>query len=125
MTMTVMEIEKCIRDYRKITKEMELRMDCYVPSDKTAVQSANVFETEAARRSMSRIDRLWHRFRFVNERIDLLTDERERTVIDCMIDGMTLDEIGRHIGVTRSHVHRIKESALKQLHDSQFDKKAG
>lgn len=119
---SIMEIEKTIRKYRQIAAEIEeLRKKGFIPDRGQPAKHDDIFQAEAARRGMSRIDRLMHRARFVESRIELITDDRERTVLDCILDGMTHDAIAVHLGLGKTTIVRMKESVLKQLYDSQFE----
>ena len=70
----------------------------------------------------SRRERLWRKLqnyeqkvKFVQERMDVIEDEREKTVLDCLLDGMSLRSIAEHLGLSRRHVQNIKERIVEQF----------
>lgn len=116
--MSIEEIEKSITGYRKTLRRLKKRALLQI---KPAVDPANVYEAEEARRQKSHVSYLWSMVRFVDDRVELISDERERTVVDCMLDGLTYEAIAEHMGVGTTQIHRFKSQALKRLYDSQFD----
>src|SRR5690625_4790004 len=63
---------------------------------------------------------------YIQERIPIITDEREKAVLNCLLDGMSMVAIGKHMGLSRRHVYNIKESIIAQFahysHKSTADK---
>nr|WP_277752111.1 LuxR C-terminal-related transcriptional regulator [Halobacillus salinus] len=37
-----------------------------------------------------------------------MEDERERAVLECLLDGMSMVAIGHHMGLSRRHVYNLK-----------------
>lgn len=72
---------------------------------------------EAARREKQwkRLERLEKRVRFIQERIDIITDDRERTVLDCMLDGMSFVAIASHMRLSKTHINRLKEEIVDKM----------
>jgi len=44
-----------------------------------------------------------------------LEDERERTLVDCLMAGERMNDISRHIGVSRQRLNEIRHSAVRKL----------
>jgi len=72
---------------------------------------------EVARRERyaKRLTHLEKKVRYIQDRIDVITDDRERTVLDCLLDGLTVVEISHHMRLSRKHVHRIKEDIVRKM----------
>jgi len=47
----------------------------------------------------------------------VITDEREKAVLNCMLDGMSVRAISKHMGLSERHVFRIKDSIVQQMAD--------
>ena len=55
------------------------------------------------------------KIKFVQERIHLIQDERGRVVLDCLLDGMSIGAISNHMGLSRKHVERLRDSIAEQM----------
>lgn len=75
--------------------------------------------------------RMWHRINAYDAKIDLLdsayellVDDMQKVIFDCMTDGMSYRSIAEHIGVSR-HVIREKKDEMVQLFidSGHFDQK--
>lgn len=59
---------------------------------------------------------------FVQKRIHIITDSKEKAVLECMLDGLSMVAIGQHMGLSRRHVYNIKTSIVNKIahfaHDS-------
>lgn len=67
---------------------------------------------------------------FIQKRISVISDEREKAVLNCMLDGMSMSAIGKHMGLSRRHIYTIKDSIISQIahfthdaHDSHISTK--
>lgn len=52
---------------------------------------------------------------FVQKRIHLITDEREKAVLECMLDGLSMVAITNHMGLSRTHIYRIKNNVVGKM----------
>lgn len=59
--------------------------------------------------------RLEKKVGYIQDRIHLIKDDREQTVLDCILDGMSNVKIARHMGLSEMHIRRIKESISESL----------
>lgn len=44
-----------------------------------------------------------------------IKDERERTVLECMLDGVKMYEIAQHVGVSRQTLNEIKRNLITKM----------
>lgn len=129
------DIEQILRDYHWMVWEIErLRtslqgagerltraygIESTLPKAKGITSDPVHAEVARREKQWARIDKLEAKVRFVQERIDTIADERERTVMDCMLDGLNFNAIADHLRLSRNHVRSIKESVINKLYDSQ------
>jgi Response regulator containing a CheY-like receiver domain and an HTH DNA-binding domain len=133
--MTRNEIEQILRDYHWMVREIE-RIRGYLAGagertvreygiesgmPKPKGRTSDPVHQEVARREKQwkRVEKLEDKVRFVQERIELISDERERTVLDCMLDGMSFTAIAYHMRLSKGHVNNIKDSIVNRLFNSQ------
>jgi DNA-binding CsgD family transcriptional regulator len=138
----VNQIETLLRDYYWMKKEVN-RLQKYLYGRPSPMRSWGVAQygldaampkgssgkSQMELRSMDiREERLYKRLEKFQERVyaielaaDLLEDERERVIYDCMIDGMSFREISYHLGISRNQVKKSKDDILNHLSQkSQF-----
>lgn len=72
---------------------------------------------EVARRDkkLSRKIRLIEKIEFVQKRMERVQDEREKVVLDCLLDGMSINAISHHMGLTRRHINNLRQNIVKTL----------
>lgn len=61
------------------------------------------------------IEKLEEKVLYIQRRIGIITDQRERAVLGCMLDGMSMVAIGKHMGLSRKTIYSIKESIITQI----------
>src|SRR5690625_1110577 len=61
------------------------------------------------------IEKLENKVLFIQKRIHIITDEREKAVLECMLDGMSMIAISHHMGLSRRHIYNIKESIVDKI----------
>lgn len=77
-----------------------------------------IFQEVVRREKKSKwIERLEKKVLYIQSRIDRITDERERAVLECILDGMSMQAISRHMGLSTRHIQRIKNSIVDQMSD--------
>lgn len=59
--------------------------------------------------------RFINKIEFVQSKIYFIKDEREKVVLDCMLDGMSIGAISNHMGLSRKHVERLRDSVAVQM----------
>ncbi|WP_137744557.1 helix-turn-helix domain-containing protein [Robertmurraya siralis] len=74
-------------------------------------------ESEAIRRvnKSKRLNKFIQEVIFINENIPNITDEKEKVVLDCLLDGMSLTAISIHLGVSRRHVSNLRDGIVDKL----------
>ena len=61
------------------------------------------------------------KIKYVQERIYLIEDDREKVVLDCLLDGMSISAISNHMGLSRTHIDRLRDSIVGRMsHMSQM-----
>lgn len=78
---------------------------------------ADALSNEVVRRSkkFERKKRLVDKIKFIQERMYLITSEREKVVLDCLLDGMSIGAISNHMGLSRKHIERLRESIVVKM----------
>lgn len=72
---------------------------------------------EAIRRinKSKRVEKLETKVLEIQRRAKVIKDERELTVLNCMMDGLSMRAISNHMGLSERHVFRLKDSIVKQM----------
>lgn len=132
--MTKQEIEQTLRDYHWMIREIERLRELLGDAGERVVRSYELLDmpkpqsgrSDPVALEVSRRERHWKKLRtyeqkimYVQERLDIIQDERERTVLDCMLDGMSMRAIAHHMGLSRRHVQNLKDSIVEQFYRSQ------
>jgi DNA-binding NarL/FixJ family response regulator len=52
---------------------------------------------------------------FINERMNRVTEEREKVVLDCLLDGLSITAIAKHMGIGRTRVTEIRDGIVEKL----------
>jgi DNA-directed RNA polymerase specialized sigma subunit len=52
---------------------------------------------------------------FIQNTMSKVTDEKQKTILECMLDGMTPMEVVRHIGIGRTTVWRHLDKAIEVM----------
>lgn len=135
-------IERLIRDYQWMRREVD-RLQNALYGYATPMRSWGVAQygieaampkgssgkSQAELKNMDlREERLYKRLMKFEGRVyaiewagELLEDEKERVVYDCMLDGMSYRSIAELLGMTRNQVKKTKDAILSQLSQkSQF-----
>lgn len=58
---------------------------------------------------------LEEKVKFIQERIHVINDEREAEVLHWLLEGKSYRWIGQHMGLSFSHIKRIRDSIIEQL----------
>ncbi|WP_077616757.1 LuxR C-terminal-related transcriptional regulator [Caenibacillus caldisaponilyticus] len=61
------------------------------------------------------VERLEQKVLFIQEYSKAITNEREKAVLECMLDGMSMIAISRHMGLSERHIFRIRDSIVDQM----------
>lgn len=113
----VNEIQKIDYELSKVEFKgtAQYGMSAAMPTGKGTVGKA--LENEVIRRS-KKSERMYDysdKVNYLHERIPRISDEKEKVVLDCMLDGMSLTAISHHLKVSRKQVHVMRDSIVDQL----------
>lgn len=128
------EISTALRDYRWMINEIQRQrklledagenitaqygIEASLPKGK-GQHSDPIFREVVRRVKKSRwVENLERKILFIQSRVDRITDERERAVLECILDGMSMKAISRHMGLSVRHIQRIKNSIVEQMSDT-------
>lgn len=128
--MTKQEIEQTLRDYHWMIREIERLRELLGDAGERIVRNYEDMDMPKSKEirsdpvaiEASRRERHWKKLRsyerkvtFIQERIEHIKGDRERTVLDCMLDGMNIVNIARHMGMSERQVFRIKDNIVEQM----------
>lgn len=74
-------------------------------------------ENEILRRS-KKSERLMdyiEKVNYINEHMGNITDEKEKVILDCLLDGLSLTGISKHLGMSRKQVTEIRDDIVDKL----------
>lgn len=132
--MTKKEIEQILKDYHWMINEIKRQrkmlsdevngnftaqygIEASLPKGK-GQNGDPIFQEVVRREKKSKwIERLEQKVLYIQSRVDRITDERERAVLECILDGMSMKAISRHMGLSTRHIQRIKNSIVTQMSD--------
>lgn len=121
------EIESAIRNYHWLIKEIvrlkyELGMignplsNRTEPGTKTG-RPYNPTLNEVIRREsrLETLEKFEEKVNYVERNINIITNDRELTVLNCLLDGMNISNISRHMGYSKRTIYSIKESIIEKI----------
>lgn len=131
--MNEQQIEKALRDYAWMLNEIKRQRELLSPinggnmvaqggieSTMTKPQGETsdpvVIEVTKRDKNSKWLIKLESKVLFIQKRICLITDEREKVVLECILDGFSMSAIGRHIGLSERHIRRIKDSIIEKMY---------
>jgi len=111
------EIERIIKDLNDVGIDSSLvaqwGVEATLPKGKGLRSTIN---EKRLKRQIERLERLQNKI----DRIDIAVkkvdvDERQRTVMECMLDGVRMNMIAQHIDVSRSTMDELKRAVITRL----------
>lgn len=74
-------------------------------------------ENEIVRRSekSKRLIKYSEEVNFINERRGNVTDEKEKVILDCILDGLSLTAISKHLRMSRKQITVIRDNIVDQM----------
>lgn len=124
------EIEQALRDYNWMLNEIKRQREIlnHIGGNITANiddmpkgegQTSDPVAMEVIRRDKTSrwLQKLENKVLEIQKRMKVIENERERAVLECMLDGMSMRAISNHMGLSERHVFRIKDSIVKQMAD--------
>lgn len=125
------EIEQALRDYKWMINEIKRQRELLShiggkvvaqggiesAMPKAQGKTSDPVAQEVIRRDKNNrwLIKLENKVLFIQKRIPIIEDEREKAVLNCMLDGLSMKAIGQHMGLSRSHIYNIKESIIEQF----------
>lgn len=125
------QIENTLRDYNWMLNEIKRQRNLLADAGTNLVaqsglesvmpkakgETGDPVAQEVVRRDKKHkwVNKLEEKVLFIQKRIPLITDERERAVLECLLDGMSMVAIGNHMGLSRRHIYHLKDSIIRQL----------
>lgn len=74
-------------------------------------------EAEVIRRDRDhrRMKKYAERVNFIAVHSEVITDEREQAVLACLLDGMGIQAISRHMGMNRKTIYELRDSIVEKM----------
>ncbi|WP_424475373.1 DNA-binding response regulator [Oceanobacillus kimchii] len=135
--MNTKQIEDTLRDYNWMINEIKRQRVLLADVGTNLVAQSGIESTlpkpkgdpsdpismEVIRRDKKHgwINKLETKVMFIQSRMHYIEDEREKAVLECMLDGMSMIAISNHMGLSRRHIYNIKESIVNRIaHNAHF-----
>lgn len=64
------------------------------------------------------INRLQKKVLFIQEHVDCVRGERERAVLECLLDGMSVIAISRHMGLSERNIRAIRANIVDTMYEN-------
>ncbi|MFD2924187.1 DNA-binding response regulator [Halobacillus naozhouensis] len=131
------QIEEALRDYNWMINEIKRQRGLLEDAGTNLVaqsgiesilpkaqgESGDPVAQEVVRRDkkFTWVHKLEKKVLFIQERMSVIENERERAVLECLLDGMSMIAISNHMGLSRRHIYNIKETIVDRIaHFSHF-----
>jgi hypothetical protein len=74
-------------------------------------------ENEIVRRNLKseRLLNYIDQVNFINDNMDKVTDEKEKVILDCLLDGLSISAISRHLGTNRKQINVQVDNIINSL----------
>src|SRR5699024_3076274 len=125
------EIEQALRDYNWMIKEIKRQrellghigtnivaqsgLESSMPKAQGVTSDPVALEVIRREKKSKWVEKLEEKVLFIQKRISVITNEREKAILECMLDGMSMVAIGKHMGLSRRHIYTIKNSIIEQM----------
>lgn len=129
--MNKQEIEQALRDYRwmlnEIKRQRELMgikggnlvaqggIESVMPKAQGITGDPVAMEVIRRDKASRWVHNLEEKVRFIQQRMKNITNERERAVLECLLDGMSMLAIGKHMGLSERHIRRLKDNIVSKM----------
>lgn len=133
MNMNKKEIAKILRDYHWMINEIarqrkmmievnqsitsQYGIEGSLPHEKNGKSDPVAQEAIRREKKSKWIEKLEKQVLYIQERINFIQDEREKAVLECLLDGMSMIAISRHMGLSDRHIFRLRDSIVDQMAD--------
>lgn len=125
------QVESTLRDYNWMINEIKRQRDLMDYHGGNLVAQTGIESTmpraqggtsdpvalEVVRRDEASrwVQKLEEKVLFIQKRMSIITDEREKVVLECMLDGLSMSAISQHMGLSRRHIYNIKSSVVNKI----------
>jgi cystathionine beta-lyase family protein involved in aluminum resistance len=124
---TNQEIETALRNYHWLVKEVaRLKYDLGLVGNPLSNKGEigpktgrpfNPTLNEVIRREQKQetLEKFEDKIHYVERNTGGITNDRELTVLNCLLDGMNINNISRHMGYSKRTIYSIKESIIEKI----------
>ncbi|MFC7319832.1 helix-turn-helix domain-containing protein [Halobacillus campisalis] len=125
------QVENVLRDYNWMINEIKRQRNLLEGAGTNIVAQSGVESTlpkakgeigDPVAREVNRRDKkhtwiynLERKVLYIQERMSIIEEEREKAVLECLLDGMSMVAVCRHMGLSRSHIYKIKDSIVDKF----------
>lgn len=124
------EVEQALRDYNWMINEIKRQRELLsyfggnivahlddMPKPKGETSDPVALEVIRRSRTSKWVQNLERKVLFIQKGIRLIEDEREKAVLNCLLDGLSMRAISRHMGLSERHIFRLRDSIVKKMAD--------
>jgi hypothetical protein len=133
----VQKTEEDLRDYHWILKEIErlqeyldkeikslgpssrlvskYGLEASLPRGQGLVVAKSSATEEKFERQWLRLVNLKEKAQKINSAAKQIVDEKERTVLECILDGVRMNMLARHVGISRTRLNEIKRLIVMKM----------
>jgi DNA-binding NarL/FixJ family response regulator len=79
-----------------------------------AIENEIVRREKKSERVIDYIDEI----NFINDRMNRIVDEKEKVVLDCLLDGLSIAAVASHLRTSRKQVNLLRDNIVKLLADN-------
>lgn len=113
---TIREIDRLYNSLRFTDfKSVEAPNDSLVSLKEQYVSNPIAGELMRKNAKSKRLARMEADVLFIQQNMSKVTDEKQKTILECMLDGMTPMEVVRHMGIGRTTVWRHLDKAIEVM----------
>jgi hypothetical protein len=87
-------------------------IEATLPRGKGLKLSTVSINEEKYDRQLKRLENLEEKARKINQALESIVDEKDRTVLECILDGERMNIIAKHVGVSRTRLNEIKRKIV-------------
>jgi hypothetical protein len=133
----VQKTEEDLRDYHWIVKEIErlqeyldkavrsfgpgsrlvtkYGLEASLPKGQGLNIEKNSITEERFERQWQRLEKLKEKVKKIDSAAQQIVDEKERTVLECILDGVRMNMVARHVDISRTRLNEIKRLIVKKM----------
>lgn len=127
------QIEQALRDYNWMINEIKRQRELLShiiggnvvaqggiesTMPKAQGETSDPVAQEVIRRDKNNdwLNKLESKALFIQKRMSVIQDEREKVILECLLDGLSMSAIGRHVGLSERHIRRIKDTIVSKMY---------